>query len=257
MSHRMQRDRGPSFLRRSEKSIENFYKRQLYRLRRSWYLAQIPYRPGGRKWGSGLPLRANQSIQAGALKFSHRGISMLKNPFEVALYQLLFWQVKPRTVIEIGSYLGASALWFADIMRMYDIRGTVISIDVKPPVPPEIRDNVRFLRGDAKALGEVLTADKLAALERPLLVIEDSDHMAETTLAVLKFFSSVLRSGEYVVIEDALVTDLGVAHHFNGGPGLGISRFLAVCPDFEIDTSLCDRYGHNFTGNPNGYLRRR
>jgi cephalosporin hydroxylase len=66
----------------------------------------------------------------------------------------------------------------------------------------------------------------------------------------------VLRSGEYIVIEDAVVSDLGGAHRFNGGPGLAISRFLAAHAEFEIDASLCDKYGHNFTGNPNGYLRR-
>jgi cephalosporin hydroxylase len=169
----------------------------------------------------------------------------------------LFWQVKPRSVIEIGSYLGASALWYADMMRLFDIAGTVISVDVKPPLPPEPRDNVSYIFGDANTLGASLTPEKLAGLERPLLVIEDASHAAETTLAVLEFFAGVLRSGEYIVIEDALVSDLGVAHHFNGGPGLAISRFLAAHSDFEIDASFCDHYGHNYTGNPNGYLRRR
>ena len=131
---------------------------------------------------------------------------MLKNPFDVALYQLLFWQTKPRTVIEIGSYLGASALWFADVMRNCDIMGTVVSIDIKPPQPPETRANVYFLKGDANALDTVLTPNMLAGLERPLMVIEDSTHTAETSLAVLEFFAPVLRSGEYIVIEDGVVT---------------------------------------------------
>jgi cephalosporin hydroxylase len=75
-------------------------------------------------------------------------------------------------------------------------------------------------------------------------------------LAVLEFFAPLLHSGEYIVIEDGAVSDLGVAHEYGGGPGLGISRFLARNSQFEIDPAYCDRYGHNFTGNPNGYLRR-
>jgi len=201
-------------------------------------------------------LKALDSIQHGTLRYSYRGISMLKNPFEIALYQVLFWQVKPRTVIEIGSYLGASAIWFADMMRNCDVNGTVISIDIKVPTPAEQRENVRFLEGDANALDTVLTPAILATLERPLVVIEDSTHTAETTLAVLKFFAPILRSGEYIVIEDGVVSDLGRAHRFNGGPGLAISQFLSAHPEFEIDAGFCDRYGHNFTGNPNGYLRR-
>jgi cephalosporin hydroxylase len=142
------------------------------------------------------------------------------------------------------------------MMRNCDVAGTVISIDIKPPTPPEPRNNVRFLQGDAHALGAVLTPAILAALNRPILVIEDSTHNAETTLAVLEFFAPVLQSGEYIVIEDGVVSDLGKAHHFNGGPGDAISRFLSAHPEFQIDTGFCDRYGHNFTGNPNGYLRK-
>ena len=239
------------------KTLENLYKRQLYGARRMAARWRIPYRPGGRDWSIGLPLAAVQSIQAGALSYSYRGVPMLKNPFELALYQLLFWQLKPRTVIEIGSYLGASAMWCADMMRNAGVEGKVISIDIDPPKPPEPRANVVFLKGDAHALGAVLTPDLLAALQRPLLVIEDSTHLARTSLAVLDFFAGVLRPGEYIVIEDGAVTDLGRAHHYGGGPGRAISLFLRDHPDFEIDTQFCDRYGHNFTGNPNGYLRRR
>jgi cephalosporin hydroxylase len=237
--------------------IERFYKTQLYRLRRLLARRSVPYRPDGRGWQIGLPLHAVESIQQGALRYSYRGMPMLKNPFEIALYQMLFWQVKPRTVIEIGSYLGTSAVWFSDMMRATDISGRVISIDITPPQPRELRDTVEFLKGDATALGQVLTPDRLAGLERPLLVIEDSAHTLETTLAALEFFAPVLRSGEYIVVEDGVVSDLGKAHHFNGGPGLAISRFLQTHPEFEIDREYCDRYGHNFTGNPNGYLRKR
>src|SRR5258708_5448850 len=112
-------DRELSWLRRAGTRLGRLYKQQLYRFRRLLLHARIPYRPGGRKWGIDLPLKALDSIQAGGLHYSYRGISMLKNPFEVALYPLLLWQVKPRTVVEIGSYRGASALWLADTMRNF------------------------------------------------------------------------------------------------------------------------------------------
>jgi cephalosporin hydroxylase len=239
------------------KPIERFYKRQLYRFRRALLDWQIPHRPQSRRWGSGLPLDALQSIQAGALKYSYRGIPMLKNPFELALYPLLFWKLKPRTVIEIGSYEGASAYWFADMLRTFDIAGKVLSIDISPPAPRDRRDDVQFVKGDARALGAVLTPDILAQLERPLLIVDDSTHDFAATSKLLEFFAKILRAGDYIVIEDGLVSDLGAAHHYDGGPGLAISTFLARHPEFEIDTALCDHYGHNFTGNTNGYLRRR
>lgn len=245
-----------SRFRRAARRLERLYKSNLYRLRRIAARARIPYRPHRRRWGIDLPLGAVSSIQHGALHYSYRGIPMLKNPFDVALYQLLLWQARPRTVIEIGSYLGASALWLADMMKNCGIDGTVISIDVEVPAPPQPHGTVRFLKGDANALDATLAPDLLATLPRPLMVFEDSNHTFETTRAVLEFFAPVLQSGEYIVVEDGAVSDLGRAHHYHGGPGRAISAFLREHPEFAIDAGFCDRYGHNFTGNPNGYLRR-
>ena len=59
--------------------IERFYKTQLYRIRRLLSRRRIPYRPGGRGWAIGLPLNAVESIQAGALRYSYRGMPMLKH----------------------------------------------------------------------------------------------------------------------------------------------------------------------------------
>jgi cephalosporin hydroxylase len=237
--------------------FERVYKLQLHRFLRVAAELLTPYRPARRRWGIGLPLKALNSIQAGALKHEYRGRPMLKNPFDVALYPLLIWKTKPRTVIEIGSYLGVSAFWLADLVRDASGRGLVISIDIAPPTPPEARDDVRFLKGDVMHLGAVLTPELLAGLERPWLVIEDSAHTQASTRAALEFFAPHLQAGEYIVVEDGALADFGWAFSYGGGPGMAISRFLAAHPEFEIDADYCDRYGHNVTGNPNGYLRRR
>jgi cephalosporin hydroxylase len=89
-------------------------------------------------------------------------------------------------------------------------------------------------------------------------VIEDASHEYRHTLAVLRFFDPMMQSGEYLVVEDANVTDMGDEARFDGGPGRAIAEFLADSGHrYEIDRDYCDRFGHNFTGNPNGYLRRR
>ncbi len=239
------------------KKAERLYK-QVYRTLRRWQaLRAIPRRSDGRRWRSDLPLSAVTTLQEGTLKYSYRGIPMLRNPFEMALYPLLVWTAKPGAIIEIGSFRGASALWLADMMRTYGLDGEVVSIDIEPPSLPFERPDITFLRGDAHRLGDVLTPEFLARLKRPFLVIEDSTHLAATTRAVLDFFDPILRKDEYIVIEDALVTDLGVAHHYDGGPGVAIAAFLEKHRGrYAIDASFCDRYGHNFTGNPNGYLKR-
>lgn len=236
--------------------FEAFYKLQLRRLRKWGALRSIDP-PSARQWGSDLPLQAGWSIHKGAFSYTYRGLPMLKNPFDVALYQMLFFQVRPKTVIEVGSYLGTSALWFSDMMRTNETPGRVISVDILPPSPPFNRPEISFVKGDVYNLGTALGDELLRGIERPLLVVEDSVHEPNSTLATLRFFDLLMRPDEYIVIEDGNVTDLGIAHHHAGGPGPGIAKFLSECEGrYEVDANFCDRYGHNFTGNPNGYLRR-
>lgn len=236
---------------------ERLYKHQLARIQRVAAEARIPFRPAGRRWGVALPLKTIDAVQAGSLRYRYRGMPMLKNPFDMALYPLVFWRSRPRTVIEIGSYKGVSAVWLADLIASVGERGEVVSVDVEAPEPPEHRDNVRYLCGDATRLGDVLTPELLEALPRPWLVVEDSAHTYEAASAVLQFFAPMMRPGEYLVIEDGVLSDMGWARRYGGGPGLAISRFLEANPDFEIDAEICDLFGHNVTFNPNGYLRRR
>jgi cephalosporin hydroxylase len=195
-----------------------------------------------------IPYELLMKIQQGTMAHSYRGVPMLKNPFDLALYPLLLERAKPRTLIEIGSHRGGSAMWFADqrpAMR-------VISIDLQPP--GVMYPNVEFMQGDATRLGDVLD---MQSIERPLLVIEDSNHMAATTASVLDFFDRRLQPGEYIVIEDGILTAMRAADSYGGGPLRAIHEFLArTAGRYEIDRTLCDYFGTNVTWNVDGYLRR-
>ena len=58
-----------------------------------------------RPWNTSLPRETPLSS-----RYTYRGVPMLKNPFDLALYLLLLRRLKPRTVIEIGSKSGGSGL---------------------------------------------------------------------------------------------------------------------------------------------------
>lgn len=212
-------------------------------------------RVAGRDSASAINSRNLKSIQAGTLRYSWRGVPCLKNPFDFALYPLLLWQLKPKTIIEIGSNAGGSALWLADTMRALGQACEIVSIDIKAPAVSDAQ--VRFLVGDAHNLDAVLTADMLAGFRRPWLVIEDSSHQYATCMRVLKFFDRYLAPGEYILIEDGIVDDLGLGDDFDGGPNRAIKEFLVAAGErYAIDPQFCDFYGHNVTWNTNGYLRR-
>jgi cephalosporin hydroxylase len=205
---------------------------------------------------SSLPSGTIQAIQAGHLKYTYKGVAAIKCPFDFALYSLLIWNLKPRTIFEIGSNAGGSALFLADQLRAFNVDGHVWSYDLRP-VTEQYDPLVTFKHGDATNLGAAITQAEMDTLPRPFLVIEDSSHMRGHSLAVLKFFADNTRRNEYIVVEDGIVKDLGIAHLFDGGPADAVAEFLALHPnDWEIDTYYCDFFGENMTWNINGYLRK-
>jgi cephalosporin hydroxylase len=205
---------------------------------------------------SAVPYELLMSIQQGAMAWQYKGIETWKNPFDLALYPLLLGRLRPRTLIEIGSNEGGSALWFADMAGNIGFPLQIYSVDLSPPT--QLADpRITFLEGDGRNLEHVLDAQMLSALPRPWLVVEDADHRYETTSAVLRFFDRWLAPGEYIVIEDGILSDMRVAADYGGGPLRAIHEFLEKHPGrLAIDRDYCDYFGRNVTWNVDGYLRR-
>lgn len=213
---------------------------------------------GNRAFTANAPGSTFDAIQHGTVKTKYRGVPFCKSPLDIGLYINLIDQLTPRTVIEIGSLHGGSALWFADMLTNYGVEnGRVISVDIKPP--KDFGDErILFLKGDAKNLGAVLPPDAMAALPHPFLVVEDSSHYYPETYAVLEFFAEHCQSGDYVVVEDGIVSLLSGPGYrqYEGGPNRAIADFMASNQAFEIDENLCDFYGYNMTYCLNGWLRK-
>lgn len=209
-----------------------------------------------RPWHSGLPYETLKSIHLASHHYSHRGVPMSKDPFDLALYPLLIWNLQPRTIIEIGSNAGGSALWLADLLTTYGINGQVYSIDMVP-VTNVAHPRLTFLQGNGRSLGDTLTPQFLAGLPRPWLVIDDADHAYETTHQILEFFHAYLRADEYLVVEGGIMSDYTRDLGYNSGPHRALKEFLAShLDDYIIDGSYCDFFGYNLTWNTNGYLKK-
>lgn len=209
-----------------------------------------------RTWNTTLPPQTLRSIQHASHNYSYQGVPMIKNPFDFALYPLLLWNLKPRTIIEVGSKNGGSALWLGDMLNNFGIEGHVYSIDIVK-VTSVNHPRVTFMEGDGRALQEILTPNFLNTLQRPLLVIEDADHAYETSKSVLEFFHPYLREEEYIVIEDGIISDLTQDPSYNSGPHRALKEFLAAHKgEYEIDGIYCDFFGYNLTWCTNGFLKK-
>lgn len=210
-------------------------------------------------FSTALPADLLGTIQQGMLRTRYRGIPFYKSPFDVILYLQLLDRLRPATIIEIGTFKGGSALWFADMMTARGMSTRIVSIDIDPK-PKVTDDRITFLRGNANDLSEALTTDLLSRLAHPWLVIEDSAHLYEPCLAVLRFFHPYLQSGDYFAMEDGVVSSLPDERYraYEDGPNRAVAEFLAEHgADYEIDAVLCDFFGKNVTYNPSGWLVRR
>ncbi len=205
-----------------------------------------------RAWLTALPLSLQFLARVQSRKWNRqgdavpplhwKGVPCLKDPFDLALYPLLLWDLRPATIIEIGSFAGGSAVWLADLMGAMGIDGRVHSFDIDPERVVASHERVTFAYADSHRLS-TLPAD-LKQLPHPWLVIEDAH---QNVYELLRHFDGLLEPGDYLVVEDL----------FSLPKYAQTSRFLREARGrYVVDTHYTDMFGYNATWNLNGYLKR-
>lgn len=165
---------------------------------------------------------------------------LFKTSFDVAIYQMMIWELKPKTIIELGSGNGGSAIWMADLLTAYGMDCKIISLDITPP-PVEYK-NVTFIQGDAYEIEASLNAEFLNQLPHPWLVIEDAHVNVQQ---VLNYFHQFLKQGDYLNVEDSADKQEYIA------------AFLEDKKEnYLVDTLYCDFFGRNMTCSWNSIFRR-
>ena len=197
------------------------------------------------------------AIQSGTQKLTYRGLRFPKDPFDIALYMRLIERLRPKSIIEIGTSQGGGALWFSDICRNFGLETRVVTIDIETPITQH--SDIEYYKGDAYNPKGTFPSQLLDSLPHPWLISEDSAHTYGACSAVLSYFMPKMQPGDYIVVEDGIVADLTAERYrdYQDGPNRAISEVFETNPDaFEIDTDLCDLFGHNVTFAPNAWLRR-
>ncbi len=160
-----------------------------------------------------------------------KGVPLFKSVFDFSIYTMLLWDLKPRTIIELGSGVGSSAVWMADLSKTFGTPCHVYSVDI---VPPELRhEGVTFVEGDCRAPEGIFGDDFLRSAPRPWLFIEDA-HV--NVRGVLGHFHPHFARGDYVVLEDSPGKREEIAAFLDERPGC-----------YKVDTHYTDFFGRNAT----------
>jgi cephalosporin hydroxylase len=150
---------------------------------------------------------------------SYCGVQLAKFPEDLRTYEHLLWEDAPDTVIELGTLGGGSAIWLRDRLEALRRYGRiqrpphVITVDITQGyaleaferLDPGFRDTITPLMGDVT---DPATAEAVAEQVRPgarCLVIEDSAHVYDTTIAALHHYARFVPPGGYFVVEDGCV----------------------------------------------------
>lgn len=148
----------------------------------------------------------------------YAGLGMSKFPEDLRVYEHLLWEGRASAVIEIGAFSGGSTLWFRDRLAAFARYRPgpppfVVSIDVDieaarrgiAAADPSFADSIALLEADVR---DPRLPERLEALLPPgsrCLVVEDSAHVYETTLAALEGFARFVPTDGYFVVEDGCV----------------------------------------------------
>jgi cephamycin C biosynthesis protein len=107
-------------------------------------------------------------------QYHWRGLRLLKDPPTQSAYHSLLWELRPRTIIELGIYSGGSLVWFRDLTKLMGIDCQVVGADrnlVRCQIPPSEMSNIALHEADCANLEslEPLRADA----RHPLVLIDD------------------------------------------------------------------------------------
>jgi cephalosporin hydroxylase len=189
---------------------------------------------------------------ADTINASWFGHQALKCPLDMWVYQELIVRTRPDVVVEAGTFQGGSALYLAMVLDQLG-HGRVITIDVEPRDARPQHPRITYLTGSSIDPA-VVAAVRDAVGDVRAMVILDSDHTEAHVYGELLAYHTLVRPGDYLVVEDTNVNGHPALPAFGPGPMEAASRFLAEHDEFARD-ERCARF--LMTLNPGGYLRRK
>lgn len=157
-------------------------------------------------------------------------------------------------VVECGTNRGGSALYMASIFDLLG-RGRVITIDVER-LHDITHPRIEFVIGSSV---NPTTFAAVQARVRELqpahtLVLLDSDHRAAHVRQELALYSTLVGTGDLMLVQDGCIDELRLMRALRPGPLAAIEAFLREEPGFAVDEERTNRY--LFSHSPKGWITR-
>jgi cephalosporin hydroxylase len=191
---------------------------------------------------------------------TYMGVPILKWVGDLWNYQEIIHRLRPRLVIEFGSWNGGSALYFADLLQRIWPSAKVLSVDINLTSIYERARCHPFIEWMQSSTSDERVAAKILEMRKsapgPVFFIIDSDHTRQHVLAELENIRAVTQPGDYIVVEDGNINGHPVLPGWGEGPYEALAEYCKRYPDdYRHDETQESKFG--FTFAPNGYLVRK
>ena len=197
--------------------------------------------------------------------FNWLGRPIIQYPADVVAIQEIIWKVKPDLIIETGVARGGSLIFSASILELIG-NGEVLGIDIKIRKENRIgiekhplSKRIHMLQGSSISKNVIKKVNQFVSNKKRVLVILDSNHSHNHVLKELKFYSSFVRKGSYLIVMDTIIEDMLEKFSKNkpwgkgNNPKTAINEFLKNNSRFRIDSGIEKKL--LITVAPGGYLK--
>jgi len=180
------------------------------------------------------------------------GVRTAKCPMDMWVYQEILESLETDLLIETGTLLGGSALFFAN---MFDIlgRGKVVTVDLVKQENLPKHPRIEYLKGSSIAPEIIQYIEDEVARAKSVTVILDSDHKEEHKTRELELYSKFVTLDNYMIAEDTCFDYYPSWPEFGPGPATAVNKFMKNNENFVYDRS---RELHLITFAPMAFLKK-
>lgn len=215
-------------------------------------------------------------VETAPYKYSYHfewlGRPIIQFPQDMVAMQQLLWQVQPNLIIETGIAHGGSLIYYASLLELIaqcggpaDAYVLGIDIDIREHNRVAIEAHpmskrIRMLEGSSIDVDIVSEVRRLAADQKRIMVLLDSNHTHDHVLQELRAYAPLVSIDSYCVVFDTVVEDMP-DNAFpdrpwgkGNNPKTAVWQYLQENADFEVDTQVDSKLLISVA--PQGYLRK-
>lgn len=180
--------------------------------------------------------------------FSWMGRPIIQLPEDMIRLQEAIFQIRPTVIVETGIAHGGSLIYSAGLMKMMDIKGRVIGVDIE--IRPHNREAIEkhplfpyitLIEGSSVDSEVVKKVENMIRPDDTVLVILDSNHLQDHVYQELEAYSKIVTQNSYIVATDGIMQDVydvprGVTDWEKDNPVSAVKNYLKKHSDFVLET---------------------